>query len=730
MADGAQTGASRREVIQLAAGGGGGLVLGFTLAGKGEAAPAAPTRLNTYVSIRPDGWVEVVSKNPEIGQGVKTSMPMMIAEELDADWSKVRTIQADSDPTLYGRQFAGGSMSTPLHWDELRRVGATARALLIAAAAKSWGVDPATCATEPGKVVHKASGRSAGYGALATAAAALPAPEPRSIKLKDPKDFRIIGRPMAQVDTPAIVTGKPLFGIDVVLPGMLFATYEKAPVFGAGVDTADLDAARAVKGVRKAFIVQGANAPDGLSPGVAVVADSWWRARKGREKLNVRWKAVEGPLLSSQDLEARMASTARWSVDRIERHDGDVDAALKSAARTLDATYHYPYLAHAPLEPQNCTAHFKDGRMEIWAPTQNPESGRQLVAKTLGLKPEDVTVHIVRSGGGFGRRLSNDYMVEAAWIAREAGAPVKLVWTREDDMRHDFYRPAGWHMFAGGLDAAGNIVAWHDHFLTPGQGVQPARSAGMSATEFPARFTPNFRYGISILPSPAPTGPLRAPGSNGISFAVQGFLDELAHAAGADPLEYRLRLLGDKGMVGTPGRDGYDAARMRGVLKKVAEVSGWGRTKMEPRQGQGVAFHFSHLGYFAEVVQVRVAADGQVKVEKVWVAGDVGRQIVNPSGAINQVQGSVLDGLSEALSQAITLEGGAVVQGNFDDYRLMRIADAPPVEVHFVLSDNPPTGLGEPALPPAPPALCNAIFAATGKRIRRLPVDPALLAAG
>ena len=730
MADGAQTGASRREVIQLAAGGGGGLVLGFTLAGKGEAAPAASARLNTYVSIRPDGWVEVVSKNPEIGQGVKTSMPMMIAEELDADWSKVRTVQADSDPTLYGRQFAGGSMSTPLHWDELRRVGATARALLIAAAAKSWGVDPATCSTEPGKVVHKASGRSAGYGALATAAAALPAPEPRSIKLKDPKDFRIIGRPMAQVDTPAIVTGKPLFGIDVVLPGMLFATYEKAPVFGAGVDSADLDAARAVKGVRKAFIVQGANAPDGLSPGVAVVADSWWRARKGREKLNIRWKAVEGPLLSSQDLEARMASTARWSVDRIERHDGDVDAALKSAARTVEATYHYPYLAHAPLEPQNCTAHFKDGRMEIWAPTQNPESGRQLVAKTLGLKPEDVTVHLVRSGGGFGRRLSNDYMVEAAWIAREAGAPVKLVWTREDDMRHDFYRPAGWHMFAGGLDAAGNIVAWHDHFLTPGQGVQPARSAGMSATEFPARFTPNFRYGISILPSPAPTGPLRAPGSNGISFAVQGFLDELAHAAGADPLEYRLRLLGDKGMVGTPGRDGYDAARMRGVLKKVAEVSGWGRTRMEPRQGQGVAFHFSHLGYFAEVVQVRVAADGQVKVEKVWVAGDVGRQIVNPSGAINQVQGSVLDGLSGALGQAITLEGGAVVQGNFDDYRLMRIADAPPVEVHFVLSDNPPTGLGEPALPPAPPALCNAIFAATGKRVRRLPVDPALLAAG
>ncbi|MFM8376086.1 MAG: xanthine dehydrogenase family protein molybdopterin-binding subunit, partial [Phenylobacterium sp.] len=411
-------------------------------------------------------------------------------------------------------------------------------------------------------------------------------------------------------------------------------------------------------------------------------------------------------------------------------HDGDVDAALKSAARTIEAEYAYPYIAPANLAPQNCTSRFQQGKMEIWAPTQNPESGRQLVAKTLCLKPEDITIHIVRSGGGFGRRLSNDYMVEAAWIAREAGAPVKLLWTREDDMRHDFYRPAGWHLFEGGLDASGKVIAWHDHFLTPGQGVQVARSAGMSASEFPARFVPNFRYGLSILPSPAPTGPLRAPGSNGISFAVQGFIDELAHAAGADPLEFRLRLLGDAGMVGTPGRDGYDAARMRGVLKKVAEVSGWGRTKLEPRQGQGVAFHFSHLGYFAEVVQVRVAADGQVKVEKVWVAGDVGRQIVNPSGAINQVQGSVLDGLSGALGQAITLEGGAVVQGNFDDYRLMRIADAPPVEVHFVLSDNPPTGLGEPALPPAPPALCNAIFAATGKRVRRLPVDPALLAAG
>jgi isoquinoline 1-oxidoreductase beta subunit len=730
MADGAQTGASRREAILLAAGGGG-LVLGFSLAGKGEAAQAAPARLNTYVTVKPDGWVEVVSKNPEVGQGVKTSMPMIIAEEMDADWNKVRTLQAVSDPALFGRQFAGGSLSIPLHWDELRRVGATARALLVAAAAKSWGVEASACTTEPGRVVHKASGRSAGYGSLASAAAALPAPDPQTLKLKAPADYRIVGRFTPQVDTPAIVTGKPLFGIDVVLPGMLFATFEKAPVFGAGVEAADLDAARAMKGVRKAFVVEGSGGLEALAPGVAVVADSWWRALKGREKLNTRWKASEASQMSSRRFEEMATASARLPADKVVRHDGDVDAALKSAAKTIEAEYAYPYISHANLEPQNCTARFQNGKMEIWAPTQNPEPGRQLVAKTLGLKPEDITVHIIRAGGGFGRRLSNEYMVEAAWIAREAGAPVKLIWTREDDMRHGFYRPAGWHRFKGGLDAQGRIVAWEDHFITPGsRDGQPGRSAGMAATEFPARFTPNFRYNLSVLPISVPTGPLRAPGSNAISFAVQGFIDELAHAAGADPVDFRLKLLGDFGLVGTPGRDGYDAARMRGVLKKVAEVSGWGRTKMAPRQGQGVAFHFSHMGYFAQVVQVRVADDGQIKVEKVWVAGDVGRQIVNPSGAIQQVQGSVLDGLSGALTQEITLENGAVVQGNFDSYRLMRINEAPPVEVHFVLSDNPPTGLGEPALPPAPPALCNAIFAATGKRVRRLPVDPALLAAG
>lgn len=726
MADGFLENASRRDVLRTGAAAGG-LMLSFSLAGKAGAEGQAGVKLNAYVTIAPDGIVTIVSKNPEIGQGVKTSLPMMIAEELDVDWGQVRTQQADGDPATYGRQFAGGSAATPLHWDQLRQVGAAGRVMLVAAAAQGWGVEPATCTTASGVVFHKASGRKASYGSLAAKAATLPAPDLKSLTLKDPKTYRIIGTPHAQVDTPAIVTGKPLFGIDVHVPGMLYATFEKAPVFGAGVASADLAAAQGVKGVRKAFVVKGGTELDGLLPGVAVVADSWWQARKGREKLNIQWADHSTGQQSTQAYEAAAAAFAAGQPQRTERQDGDVDAALKAAAKTVSASYAYPFIAHASLEPQNCTAQFKDGKLEIWAPTQNPEPGRQLVAKTLGVAPENIAIHMIRCGGGFGRRLSNDYMVEAAWIAREAGAPVKLLWTREDDFRHDFYRPAGWHNFTAGLDAAGNVTAWRNHFVTLGDATgQPARSARMAATEFPARFVPNYRYDLSLIPSGVPTGPLRAPGSNALAFVMQSFIDELAHAAGQDPIDFQLKLLGDQGLVGTPGKDAYDAGRMRGVLKRVRETSGWGKA-VPKGQGMGVACYFSHLGYFAEVVAASVAADGSVKVDKVWVVADVGRQIVNPSGAMNQVQGAVLDGLSAALGQAVTIEAGRAVQANFDSYPLLRMADAPPVAVEFLITDHPPTGLGEPALPPVLPALTNAIFAATGKRIRRLPIDTALL---
>lgn len=716
---------SRRLFLKASAATGGGLMLSFGLADVADAAAAA-AKLGTYVRIAPDGRVTLVSKNPEIGQGVKTMLPMLIAEELDVDWDAVQVEQAPSDPAVYGQQFAGGSTATPNNWLPMRRVGAAARKMLIQAAAKSWGVPESECSTRSGMVLH-ASGKRLSYGALADAAAALPAPDPETVPLKDPKDFRIIGKSHPNVDNPKIVTGKPLYGIDVTVPGMRYAVFERSPVFGGKVASANLDEIKALPGVRHVFVVEGAVEPVRLASGVAVVADSWWQAQAARRKLKVQWDEGPGAEQSSEGFHKLAAELSTEAPGKALRQDGDVAAALAGAAKTVKAAYFYPFLSHATLEPQNCTAHFEDGKLRIWAPTQLPDPGRHQVAQHLGLKPEDVSIELTRVGGGFGRRLQNDYMLEAAVIARTAGVPVKLVWSREDDIRHDFYRPAGWHFFEGGIDANGKLSAWRDHFVTFGQGEKVASSADISPNEFPARFVPNLTIGRSLMPLTATTGPLRAPGSNGLAFAIQGFIDELAHAAGKDPLEFRLELLGDNGMVGDPAQGGYDARRMRGVLELAREMSGWGKTQPAPGAGRGVAFHFSHRGYFAEVVEAGLTAEGAVKVHKVWVAGDIGSQIINPTGAMQQAQGAVLDGLSIALGQAITLEGGRVAQSNFHDYHLLRNRSIPEVEVRFRTTDHPPTGLGEPALPPVAPALCNALFAATGKRVRQLPVDPAEL---
>ena len=724
---------SRRDFLKASAAAGGGLLLTFGLPSLSKAAAMGQADrgtavLNAYVRIAPDNFVTIVSKNPEIGQGIKTMLPMLIAEELDVDWKQVRIEQALADTAIYGRQVAGGSMATPLEWSPMRKVGAAGRQMLVTAAARRWKVAASECVTASGTVRHQASGRTLSYGALAAAAAKLPVPDLDSVKLKDPKDYKIVGHSIFGIDSPKVITGEPLFGIDTVVPGMLHAVFQKCPVYGGKVASANLDAVRNLPGVRHAFVVDGGTDLAGLMPGVAIVADSWWRAEKARQKLEVKWEEGATRQQSSDGFAEQAAELGPKSPTLSLRNDGDAAAALKRAARVVEATYHYPFLAHAPLEPMNCTAHVQGRKAEIWAPTQNPEPGRQLVAQTLGLDQKNIVVHMTRVGGGFGRRLMNDYMVEAAWISKVAGVPVKLLWNRADDIQHDFYRPAGWHFLKGGLDENGKVIAWQQHFVSFGKNGTFARSANLDADTFPAGRVPNLSIGYSLIPFGIPTGWLRAPGDNALAFVFQSFIDEMAHAAGKDPLQFQIDLLGKDELL--PGKGvGFNTGRSRAVLEKVRDVSGWGKRSLPPRGGLGVAFYYSHLGYFAEVVEVAVANDGQVKINKVWAVGDIGSQVINPTAALNLTQGGILDGFGEALNQKITIENGRAVQANFDTFKPLRMTQAPPIEVHFLSTDNSPTGLGEPPLPPAIPALCNAIFAATGKRIRTLPIDQALLKA-
>ncbi|MDE2449070.1 MAG: xanthine dehydrogenase family protein molybdopterin-binding subunit [Gammaproteobacteria bacterium] len=730
---------SRRAFLTASLAAGGGLLLTLNVACVPSASqplnlgPDTGSDLNPFISIAPDGTVTIVAKNPEIGQGMKTTLPMLIAEELDADWSHVRTEQAALDP-VYGIQFAGGSMATPLNWDPMRRVGAAGRQMLIRAAAQAWEAPVSECDTSAGTVRHRPSGRTLTYGALAAKAAALPPPDLGSVTLKDPKDYRIIGKFTAGVDSPLVLAGKPLFGIDTVLPGMLYATYEKAPVFGARVVSANIAAVKAVPGVRDAFIVHGSGDGAvfdmGLVDGVAIVADSWWQAQKALGKLQIVWDRHSARGQSTVEYERQATHLSQQKPQSIVRSDGDVDKAFFRAHKVLEGAYAYPFLAHVDLEPQNCTAHYKRGSVEIWAPTQNPAPGRALVASTLGVSESKVTVHMTRVGGGFGRRLKNDFMVEAAMISKMSGRPVKLLWNRRQDIQHDAYRPGGFHYFTAGLTAEGRLDAFRDHFVTFGQGGEVASSADLDTDHFPAGFVPNLLFSQSLIELSVPTGPLRNPGGNALAFAFESFIDEVAHAAGRDPLDLRLEIYGPERVIPQPPRKGrqpppFDTGRAKGVLALVAEKSGWRNRHQLPRgTGMGLAFYYSHYGYFAEVVKASVAPDGTPKVHKVWAAGDVGRQIINPAGAYNQAQGGILDGLGAALHQAITIEGGRVVQENFNTFGLLRMSEAPPVEVHFRVTDNPPTGLGEPPLPPVLPALCNALYAATGKRIRKLPVDP------
>jgi isoquinoline 1-oxidoreductase beta subunit len=735
---------NRRSFLQLTVLAGGGLALDLyrspLIAAQGQGKPPDLTP-QAFIHIAPDGAVTIMARASESGQGMRNMLPMLIAEELDVDWKDVRVQQAELNEKIYGPQFSGGSANTPMGWEPMRRVGAAGRQLLITAAAQTWGVPAAECTTQSGRVIHTASGRSLSYGELAAKAATLPAPALSSIKLKDPKNYRIIGHSQKGVDTHAIVTGKPLFGIDVEMPGMLHATIERAPVFAGKVRSANIDQIKALPGVRHVLVIDGSITPAAFTPwepgmeaGVAIVADNWWQAQQARKKLKVDWDPGLGAAQSTDGFNKRAEELLKAPPANTLRKYGDLDAAFKSSAKVVEATYQYPFIAHVTLEPQGATAHWKDGKLEMWSTSTLPVDGRGLVARTLGIQESDITTHMVRSGGSQGRRLQNDYLVEAAWIAKRVDAPVKLLWSREDDIAHDPFRPGGTVGLKAGLDEQGKLTAWRHHLVTFGDEKHSASGGGIEQDTFPAGFPPAYALYTSAQPLTLRTGALRAPGDNAYCWVSNCFLDELAHAAGRDPLEFQLELLSNKQAPWTAGehdavgdheptgQDVLIAERYKGVLELVADKSGWAHRSNTPGRGMGIGAWFCHLGYFATVADVSVDAQNKVTVHRIWAAGDIGSQIINPAAAENISFGGIIEGMSH-MGQEITLVDGKVQQSNFHNHPLMRMRQAPKIEVYWRKTDYAPTGLGEPTLPPTLPAVSNAIFAATGKRIRTLPLQ-------
>ena len=654
-------GLSRRGFIKLTGLAGGGLVLAAALPQGARRALAQPSGgtpfdANPYVQIEPTGRVVLFAKNPEVGQGVKTSLPMIVAEELDVDWLDVEIRQSEIDASRYGPQFAGGSLSIPMNYDTLRRAGATARAMLVAAAAKTWNVPAAELTTESGSVRHAASNRRATYGELADVAATLPVPDAASVTLKPKQSFRLLGKRVTGVDNAKIVRGEPLFGIDQRVPGMLYAAFAKAPAIGARAVSANLEHVRTLRGVRNAFIVAHQGDPLAFNPagaavlsGVAIVADSTWNALQAKKALDVRWDEAQASKDSWKAAVAEAKSLATKAPGQVLGEAGNVEASFASG-KTVEAYYTYHYVSHADLEPQNCTAWFKGDTIEIWAPTQTPQNAVDAVAALLGLPKEKVTLHQLRGGGGFGRRLANDSVCEAALISKQAGGvPVKVQWTREDDMAFDYYRPGGFQALKAAVDGAGKLTAWQNHFVTfTMDGKAPVSAATIDKTEFPANVVANQRMAQSMIPSRIPTGPWRAPGSNVIAFCTQSFLHECAVAANRDYVDFLIDVMGEpRATSAGPFGGGLHTGRAVNVIKAVAERAGWGRTLPRGR-GLGLAFHFSHQGHFAEVAEVSVDASKKVTVHKVWVVADIG-PIVNLSSAENQCQGSVVDALSTAL---------------------------------------------------------------------------------
>ncbi|WP_089320332.1 xanthine dehydrogenase family protein molybdopterin-binding subunit [Pontibacter ummariensis] len=697
---------SRRNFMKLAATAGGGLFLGFSWTSSVASAlevvsdtalAAGKIDFNSYLALSPDGLITIFSPNPELGQNIKTSFPMIVAEELDADWTKVKVIQAPLDTNKFERQVTGGSGAVPHSWERLRKAGATARQMLIEAAAKRWKVPASSLSTENSMVIHKASGRKLSYGELVTEAAKMPVPA--EVKLKEPKDFKLIGKAVRNVDNHEMVTGKPLYGIDFYRDGMLFAMIQRPTAFGMKLKSVDAAAAKAMPGIVDVVTFKN---------NVAVVGKSTWQVNKARKALKIAYEK-EGALESSADHDRLFKELLDSKEATVRRKDGDVDTAFKNAAKVVKGEYQCPFLSHAPMEPMNFFAHVRPDGVELVGPTQTPERARGEVAKLLNISPEKVTVELTRLGGGFGRRLAADYVLEAAELSSIIKAPVKVIWTREDDMTGGTYRPAVRYRFEAALDAKGNMIGYKLRGVGINSG-NPTRE-----DNFPSGAVDNLLIDSVEHQSPITTGPWRAPITNFLAFAEQAFLDEVAEAAGKDPVQFRLALL-EKAKKAPVGEIKYDIDRMKGVIELAAEKSGWGKKK---GVAQGFSVYFSHRSYVAQVGEVELK-NGAPVVKKIYAAADCG-QVINLSGANQQVKGGVVDGLGHAMYSNLTFKDGAPEQNNFSTYRLIRMKEVPEIDVHFVNNGIDPTGLGEPALPPTGGAVANAIYKATGKRLRNQP---------
>ena len=700
---------TRRDFLKTASVSGAGLLIGFYLPRGSlfKPMPAGPFAPNAWLRLGTDESVLVLVDRSEMGQGVSTSLPMLVAEELEADWSKVRFEFAPADTAyanvLFGMQATGGSSSTRAGWMNLRQAGAAAREMLLSAAADTWGVSKSECRAERGAVTHAPSKRKLTYGKLVEKASTLPMP--KDVLLKEPKDWKIIGKRMKRLDTPKKVDGSAQFGIDVKVPGLLVALVARCPVQGGKVVKFDATKAKAIAGVRN--IVQ-------ISSGVAVVAKGYWAAKKGRDALDVTWDYGPSAQVSSATIATQLGQLAEGKAASA-RHDGDAEAGLSGAATTLEATYDAPFLAHATMEPMNATAHVRSDGVDIWAPTQFQEGARGFGAQIGGVPIEKVAVHTTFLGGGFGRKFELDFIIEALETSKAAGAPVKVIWSREDDIRNQPYRPVSHHRVRAGLDASGRPVAWTHRVVAPSIMARlfPANvkdgldgEAVEGAVGLPYAI-PSVHVDYVLAETGIPVGFWRSVNNSFAAFVDESFMDEMAHKAGKDPYEYRRSLLAN-------------APRHLRVLELVATKAGWGKPLPKGR-ARGIAVFKSFESYVAQVAEVSMRADGTPRVHRVVCAIDCG-PVVNPDTVEAQMQSGIVYGLTAALKGEITIDKGRVQQGNFDTYPMLHMREMPVVEVHIVPSTDSQGGVGEPGTPPIAPAVCNAIFELTGKRIRRLPI--------